>query len=229
MIDPTIGDRIVVRYRLDEDGAPADWRAEPNPTLPSGPSQSDVTGVLLMSDERYLNLDRGGAVVAVPRVAITSIRLLSRRVVRNSEIRDVERALCTRCDATHRTEIDGWIVSAGGSTLRGRVAVPVEFNAPPAAVPEIIAWYVGLGLPALALLPDRLLRPDQVTIADAHAMEVLVTESAGGQLDGLTPTAVDDTLWAVDVDADDDGVRLAARRAGYELHHTANVGELVEP
>ena len=218
MIDPTVGDRIVVRYRLGRADAPAS----------GGPSQSDVTGVLLIADEQHLKVDRDGEVVVIGRDAITSIRLLSRHVVRNSEIRDVERALCAGCDATHREEIDGWIVSAGGSTPRGQSAVPVEFNAPSAAVPEIIDWYDDLDLPALALLPDRLVRPGRVTVDAAQAMEVLVAE-APADVDGLTPIEVGEGLWAVDVEATDEALRAAARRAGYALHHTVVVGELVEP
>ncbi|MCF8588633.1 GNAT family N-acetyltransferase, cg3035/Rv0428c family [Gordonia liuliyuniae] len=228
MIDPTVGDRIVVRYRLDQSGAPSDWRAAPNPTLPTGPSQSDVTGVLALSDEQSLKVDRDGEVVSIPRAAITSIRLLSRRVVRNSEIRDVERALCAGCDATHRSEIDGWLVSAGGSTLRGRSAVPVEFNAPSAAVAQILDWYADLDEPALALLPDRLVRPGRIAVDDAQALEVLVGAAPAPPV-GLAPVRVGDALWAVDVDAADEKARAAARAAGYELHHTVTVGELVEP
>lgn len=229
MIDPTVGDRIVVRYRLDRADVPADWRAEPNPTVAGGgPSQSDVTGVLQMSDEQYLKVDRDGEVVAINRDAITSIRLLSRHVVRNSEIRDVERALCAGCDATHREEIDGWIVSAGGSSPRGRSAVPVEFNAPSAAVAEIIDWYDDLDLPALALLPDRIVRPGRVAVDDAQPMEVLVA-SAAVPVEGLTPIEVGEGMWAVDVEASNEALRAAARRAGYALHHTAVVGELIEP
>ncbi|GAA4641130.1 GNAT family N-acetyltransferase, cg3035/Rv0428c family [Gordonia humi] len=225
MIDPTVGDRIVVRYRLDHAAAPADWRAESNPALSGGPSQSDVTGVLKTSDEKSLLIDRDGVEVAIPRTAITSIRLLSREVVRNSEIRDVERALCDAADATEREEIDGWIVLSGGSTLRGRSAIPVEFNAPSAAVDEICAWYDDLDEVPMALLPDRLTRPGRVPITDVRDLEVLVADRPI-DVAGLAPARVDDGLWAVDVDADDSALRAAARDAGYRLHHTAQVGEL---
>ncbi|WOC12679.1 GNAT family N-acetyltransferase, cg3035/Rv0428c family [Gordonia sp. MP11Mi] len=229
MIEPTVGDRVVVRYRLDRSDTPSDWRAAPNPELPSGPSQSDVTGVLVTSaDEQSLTVDRDGEVISIPRTAITSIRLLSRRVVRNSVIRDVERALCAGSDATHRAEIDGWIVAAGGSTIRGRSAVPVEFNAPAAAVTEIVEWYAARNLPALALLPDRLVLPGRITVDDAQSLEVLVAP-APETVGGLVPVRVGDALWAIDVDAADETVRAAARAAGYELHHTVTVGGLAEP
>lgn len=227
MIDPTVGDRIVIRYRLDYAGAPSDWRAAPNPASSTGPSQSDVTGLLVESDTRAVRVDRDGEVVAIPRGAITSIRLLSRRVVRNSEIRDVERALCAGCDATDRTEIDGWSVCAGGSTPRGRGAVPVEFNAPSAAVAEILGWYADLDEAPLALIPDRLVRPGRVTVDDAHEWEVLVADSPA-VVDSASAIQVSDDLWAIEIPADDAHARTAARAAGYELHHTVTVGELVD-
>ena len=219
MSELRVGDRVVVRYRLGAD-APADWRSAPNPAPvdPASPSMSDVTGVLLSVDDGDLRIDRDGTVVEVPAAAVVSARTLSRRVVRNSEIRDVERALCAAAPALERAEIAGWIVQAaahrdGSDALRANAAVPVEFGAGAGAVDEIRDWYADRDLPALAVLPDRLVRPGAIPVSAAESrLEVLVTDTPG--LPGVLE---------VDADAPE---AVAARADGYELHHTSRAVRL---
>lgn len=219
--DPVVGDRVVVRYRLSHD-APADWRDSPNPTLPHGPSLSDVTGVLVAAEADRFVVRRDDGEHVIPRAAITAVRTLSRTVVRNSEIRDVERALCAAAGGDH-TEIGGWLLHAGGAGLRGDLAVPVGFTASSAALPDVRSWYADRGLPLRALLPDRLVRSGSIPVLDAGLdVEVLIADA--------TPTidAVEFApgRWATTLAADDRTAREAARRAGLVLHHTGRVHSL---
>ena len=104
--EPFVGDRVVVRYRLGP-GAPEDWRPAPNPATTSGPSLSDVTGIVTDGGTpELIRLDRDGIVVEIPRPAITSVRVLSRRTVRNSDIRAVEYAAAHAWPGTDSRWID---------------------------------------------------------------------------------------------------------------------------
>ncbi|MDR2280078.1 MAG: GCN5 family acetyltransferase [Gordonia sp. (in: high G+C Gram-positive bacteria)] len=219
--DPVVGDRVVVRYRLAHD-APADWRETPNPALPHSPTLSDVTGVLVAADADRFVVQRDGVEHTIPRAAITAVRTLSRTVVRNSQIREVERALCAAAGG-ERAEIDGWSVQAGGVGLRGGLAVPIGFTASSAALPDVRSWYAERGLRPRALLPDRLVRSGSIPVLDAGSdVEVLVGDS--------TPTvdAVEfaPSRWATTLSTDDRTAREAARRAGLVLHHTGRVHSL---
>ncbi len=219
--DLVVGDRVVVRYRLARD-APADWRNAPNPTLAHSPTLSDVTGVLVAADADRFVVRRDDVEHTIPRTAITAVRTLSRRVVRNSEIRDVERALCTAAGGDH-AEIDGWLLHAGGVGLRGDLAVPVGFTASSAALPDIRSWYADRDLHPRALLPDRLVRTGSIPVLDAGLdVEVLVAD--------VTPSvdAVEFSpgRWATTLTTDDRTARDAARRAGLALHHTGRIHAL---
>ncbi|GEE01373.1 hypothetical protein nbrc107696_18190 [Gordonia spumicola] len=219
--DPVIGDRVVVRYRLS-DAAPADWREVPNPVVAHGPSLSDVTGVLVSSDDAALVVLRDGRETVIPRSAVSSMRTLSRTVVRNSQIRDVERALCAAAGGEHAA-IDGWLLRAGGSGLRGNLAVPVDFGASSASLPTVRAWFDDRGLPARALLPDRLVRAGSIPVVDdGDAVEVLVCDHRPP----VDAVELADGRWAVTVPADDPRAREAARRSGLTLHHTGRVHTL---
>ncbi|MFW0783165.1 GNAT family N-acetyltransferase [Gordonia sp. CPCC 206044] len=158
MTDPFPGDRVVVRYRLADD-APTDWRATANPAT-RGPSLSDITGKL-RDDGDPLRIERDGTVEAVPRSAVTSIRVLSNTAVRNSAIRDLERAAALAWPGTDSEWIDGWFARAGGGfTRRANSAIPVEFGARAdvTTLAAIRTWYRDRDLPATLALPDRLLR-----------------------------------------------------------------------
>lgn len=210
-MDPLPGDRVVVRYRLGT-GGPDDWRAVPNPAVTRGPALSDLTGILLSATAEELVVERDGVAEHVPAAAITSVRQLSVRVVRNSAIRAVERTLTDAAEAAERTWIDGWLVSAGPdpAAVRATSAVPLLFGASAAALDGIRAWYAGRDLPARVVVADRLLRPSQVSASPGTGYEVLLGP------DG-TP---------VEVPESDQDERLRLRADGFGLHHTVRVLDL---
>ena len=158
--EPFAGDRVVVRYRLGP-GAPADWRPSPNPATTSGPSLSDVTGIVVDGGSpELIRLEREGTVVEIPRPAITSVRVLSRWTVRNSDIRAVEYAAAHAWPGTQSQWIDGWLARAGcGYTRRANCAVPVDIGARAdgATLTAIADWYRARSLPPQLAWPDRLL------------------------------------------------------------------------
>ncbi|WP_440712823.1 GNAT family N-acetyltransferase, cg3035/Rv0428c family [Gordonia sp. FQ] len=210
-MDPLAGDRIVVRYRLGE-GGPGDWRPAPNPALERSPSLSDLTGILVDETADALLVERDGTVERLPRAAITSIRQLSRRVVRNSAIRDVERVLTEAAPAAERDEFDGWTVSADpeSTALRANTAVPLGREARAADVGRVRDWYTRRGLSARVVVPERLLRTAEIAPRPGTEYEVLV----------------DDAGAAVEVPGDDRDARRSWRARGYGLHHTFQVLEL---
>jgi ribosomal protein S18 acetylase RimI-like enzyme len=159
--EPFVGDRVVVRYRLGAD-TPADWRDTPNPAASAGPTLSDVTGIVVAGpdDGELIRLDRDGTVVNIPLTAVTSVRVLSRRTVRNSEIRAIEYAAAHGWPGVESTWIDGWLVRAGhGYTRRANCAVPIDVDARAdgPTLTAIAAWYRERSLPPQLAWPDRLL------------------------------------------------------------------------
>lgn len=154
---PFVGDRIVVRYHLG-DATPDDWRGDPAAAL------SDVTGVL-RDDGDPLVLERDGAAESIPRSAVTSVRLLSRFTVRNSEIRSAEVAAAAAWPGVESAMVSGWLLRAGrGFTRRANSAVPIEFGAGTDAttLTAIREWYAARGLSALVVVADRLIPAGQI-------------------------------------------------------------------
>ena len=235
---PAVGDRVVIRYRLGGD-APADWRQAPNPPVVSGPTQSDITGILRERSDEVLVVERDGELHRLPMVAISSVRLLSRRVVRNSEIREVERTLMAAAPAAEHGAVEGWLVNAApdgaAASLRSTVGAPIEFGSTAAGLPEVVAWLTVRGLPARLLIADRLLRTSALgaTPMTSEAYEVLVgpepndPELDDPALDEDAPAGdlslIADGVAAVTVRVDDDRSRTAWRRLGFELHHTCHL------
>ena len=154
---PFVGDRVVVRYRLGG-AAPADWRAGSAATL------SDVTGVL-RNDGDPLIVERDGP-QSIPRSAVTSIRVLSRVTVRNSEIRSLEAAAAAAWPGTESAMLDGWLLRAGGGfTRRANSAVPIEFGSGTVAatMAALRRWYDERNLSTMVAVPERLLPAGQIT------------------------------------------------------------------
>ncbi len=119
---PTPGDRVVVRFRKGA-GAPGDWRRDPSATA------SDVTGVLVSSGDDVV-VTRDGEEVTIPAALVLSVRTLSDRPVRNSDIRALEIAAARGWPGTDFAVIDGWLARAGGGfTRRANSATPVERGA----------------------------------------------------------------------------------------------------
>lgn len=167
------GDRVVVRYLLHE-GTPADWRRSPNPSPgPAGtPTMSDITGFVVErggedpdGDSTALHIERDGRIESVPRTALVSVRLLSARPVRNSEIRDLEHAAALAWPGVESAWIGGWLVRAGaGFSRRANSAVPLDRSsrADASTLRDIATWYEARGLPVLLALPERLITPRTV-------------------------------------------------------------------
>lgn len=158
MSGAVVGDRVVVRYLLG-DSTPADWRGNP------AAAQSDVTGVLL-DDSDPLRIRRDDEELSIPSAAITSVRLLSAKPVRNSEIRALEHAAAAAWPGVETAWIDGWFVRAGhGFSRRANSAVPLQRNARPDAptLRRIAGWYAERDLPTLLALPERLIPPTAVS------------------------------------------------------------------
>ncbi|WP_238421770.1 GNAT family N-acetyltransferase [Gordonia sp. 'Campus'] len=160
-----VGDRVVVRYLLGE-STPADWRGDP------GAAQSDVTGILI-DDADPLRLRRDGEELTIPSTAITSVRLLSAKPVRNSEIRTLEHVAARSWPGVDSDWIDGWFVRSGyGFSRRANSAVPLDRHAHPdgSTLRRIARWYADRGLPPLLALPERLIRP--AAIGGVEGVEV---------------------------------------------------------
>ncbi|WAC53781.1 GNAT family N-acetyltransferase [Gordonia sp. SL306] len=175
MSEPFVGDRIVVRYRLG-DATPADWRGDP------AAAQSDVTGIL-REDGDPLVIDRDGTHESIPRAAVTSVRLLSRVTVRNSEIRAVEAAAAAAWPGTESAMVSGWLLRAGGGfTRRANSAVPVEFGADTDAdaIAAMRGWYSARGLPTMIALPERLIPAGHIDgRSRSGEVQMLVRDVAG--------------------------------------------------
>lgn len=188
MSEPFAGDRVVVRYRLGA-GTPADWRSGPDPAAAAGPSLSDVTGIVVGDGPDAIRLDRDGAVVEIPRSAVTSVRVLSRRTVRNSEIRAVEYAAAHGWPGTGSQWIGGWLVRAGGGySRRANCAVPIDAGAR-ADGPTLTAiadWYRDRSLPPQLAWPDRLLPATHLPGPLEQPVQVLTAQIT--QVTGLTRT-----------------------------------------
>ncbi|SDU67235.1 N-acetylglutamate synthase, CG3035 family [Gordonia westfalica] len=152
-----IGDRVVVRYLLGE-STPADWRGNPDA------AQSDVTGFLI-DDADPVRLERDGEVVSIPAAAITSVKLLSAKPVRNKEIRALEGVAARSWPGVETAWIAGWFVRAGhGFSRRANSAIPLDMSAHPDATTlgRIAQWYADRDLRPLLALPERLLKASVV-------------------------------------------------------------------
>ncbi|MCX6468416.1 MAG: GNAT family N-acetyltransferase [Corynebacteriales bacterium] len=148
------GDRVVVRFRKGA-GAPGDWRRDPSATA------SDVTGVLVaVPDNGAWAVDRDGEIVSVPAELVMSVRVLSDRPVRNSEIRALERAAARGWPGFESTTIGGWFVRAGGGfSRRANSAVPLERGATldGGVVEALSAFYADRDLSARCAVVERLI------------------------------------------------------------------------
>ncbi|MFT4043982.1 MAG: GNAT family N-acetyltransferase [Gordonia sp. (in: high G+C Gram-positive bacteria)] len=187
------GDRIVVRYRIG-DTTPGDWRPASH-AAQTAPRLSDITGFLVENADP-LRISRNGVIESVPRAAITSMRLLSARPVRTSEIRALERAAALSWPGIESTWIEGWFVRAGGRmSRRGNSAIPLEMSAraDAATLHRISAWYAERNLPTILALPDRLLGPHTIpgtpASGDVHIL-TRVLDGAGDQPRPVTDVAV---------------------------------------
>jgi len=212
-MDPLIGDRIVVRYRLGA-GGPEDWRAAPNPPLAHQPTLSDVTGVLRGRRGEALVIEHDGAETAIPLAAVTSVRLLSAQVVRNAQIRTVQGELSTAVGGAEDARIGGWALWADpqARTPRGCAAIPLEQTARTADLAGVAQWYADRGLTGWAILPERIFRAGD-------------GPEGGSEFEALTAEGRPPAEAA----GDDTARRRELRAQGYRRHHGFRVVALAAP
>lgn len=155
---PSLGSRVSIRYRL-------------------GDGLTDVIGHLDSTAPLVRVRTASDGVVDVDPDTIVSVRELSHRAVRNSEIRALEHAAALAWPGTEQQWLGGWLLrAAGGHTSRANSAVPLHMSATLAELPAIADWYRQRGLPAWLALPERLLR---VTATGIKATRVLVCDLPG--------------------------------------------------
>jgi ribosomal protein S18 acetylase RimI-like enzyme len=137
---PAVGNRVSIRYRV-----------------PDG--LTDVIGHLESVSPSVRVRTKSDGVVDIDPDTIVTVRELSHRTVRNSEIRALEHAAALAWPGLEQHWVDGWFLRAAhGHTSRANSAVPLEISAILADLPEIVAWYHRRNLPAWLALPERLLR-----------------------------------------------------------------------
>jgi ribosomal protein S18 acetylase RimI-like enzyme len=155
---PSVGSRVSIRYRLV-----------------SG-SLTDAVGHLEALTPRVLVRTKSDGLAEIAPEDIVSVRELSHRPVRASEIRAVEHAAALAWPGTEQQWLAGWLLrAAGGHTSRANSAIPLDFSATLAGLPAIVDWYRDRGLPAWLAVPERLLR---VGAAGIKSTRVMVRELA---------------------------------------------------
>jgi N-acetylglutamate synthase len=137
---PGVGNRVSIRYRV-----------------PDG--LTDVIGHLEATTPVVVVRTASDGTVEVDPAGVVSVRELSGRPVRNSEIRALEHAAALAWPGTEQHWIGGWFLrAAGGHTSRANSAVPLQMSATLAELPDVARWYGERGLPAWLALPERLLK-----------------------------------------------------------------------
>ena len=139
--EPTVGDRVVMRYRLPP-GSP--------------PPMSDVIGELISLEPPTV---RGGhgQIVRVSAERVVALKKLAVRPIRTSEIRALEHAAADGWQPLEQEWVDGWLLRAADSfTGRANSAVPLDESADLSSLPAIRRWYSDRGQRPLLMLPDRM-------------------------------------------------------------------------
>jgi GNAT superfamily N-acetyltransferase len=140
---PSVGSRVSIRYRL-----------------PAGAAKplTDVVGHLEALVPEVLVRTKSGDVVAIDPADVVSTRELSDRPVRTSEIRALEHAAAMAWPGVTQQWLHGWFLRAGhGVSSRANSAVPLDFSAQIASLPEVVDWYHRHDLTPWLALPERLL------------------------------------------------------------------------
>lgn len=128
--------------------------------LPPGSATplTDVIGHLEAVSPVVVVRTKSGQAVEVAPGDIVSVRELSDRPVRASEIRAVEHAAALAWPGVEQRWLGGWFLRAGGGfTSRANSAVPLDFSSALSELGGIVDWYAQRGLPAWLALPERLL------------------------------------------------------------------------
>ncbi|ANW63207.1 GCN5 family acetyltransferase [Mycobacterium sp. djl-10] len=171
---PGIGNRVSIRYRV-----------------PDG--LTDVIGHLEATSPVVVVRTASDGTVEVDPAGVVSVRELSGRPVRNSEIRALEYAAALAWPGTEQHWIGGWFLrAAGGHTSRANSAVPLQMSATLAELPAVARWYGERGLPAWLALPERLLK---VGAPGMKENRVLVRDIEAGPAGAITSATRPDADW----------------------------------
>ncbi len=159
---PTVGTRVVLRYRRE---------------LGAVPSQSDALGILEALTPQVRVRTADGAEVAVDPGRVVVLKSVPPRPVRTSSIRALETVLARARPAAHREWVAGWMATAGDAMPDVAVDALAVHGATPLADPSmpegdyfhdllgsptlaaLHEWYSRRGLPLVLRLPDRMVRP----------------------------------------------------------------------
>ncbi|MET0900886.1 MAG: GNAT family N-acetyltransferase [Mycobacterium sp.] len=172
---PAVGSRVSIRYRV-----------------PDG--LTDVIGHLEAVSPSVRVRTKSDGVIDLDPDSIVTVRELSHRTVRNSEIRALEQAAALAWPGLEQHWVNGWFLRAAhGHTSRANSAVPLELSAILADLPEIIDWYRRRDLPAWLALPERLLRVAAQGVKENRVMVCdNLTGSPGSEVTFLD---VPDAAW----------------------------------
>ncbi len=173
---PALGSRVSLRYR-------------------SGAAEhTDVIGHLEAVVPSWRIRTKSDGVVDVDPADIVSVREISYKPVRTSEIRALEQAAALAWPGVEQQWLDGWLLRAGhGVTSRANSAVPLEVSADLRALPGIVDWYRSRGLAPWLALPERLLA---VRTPGVKQTRVLVADvSTGAPAGEVTLAAAPDADW----------------------------------
>jgi N-acetylglutamate synthase len=182
-----VGSRVSLRYQI-----------------PGG--LTDVVGHLEALDPVVVVRTKSGERVEISPADVVSVRELSHAPVRNSQIRDLERAAALAHPAAEQQWLAGWLLRAdpADAGLRANSAAPLELSATLDTLPDIIDWYTRRGRQPWLDLPERLL-PVRAT--------------------GVQPSRMlfmpDDSGRYVRVLESDPAAIAEYESMGYRLHHRA--------
>ncbi|TQK30357.1 GNAT family N-acetyltransferase [Arthrobacter sp. SLBN-53] len=169
------GSRVSLRYRTSE-------------------GLTDVVGHLQALTPTVIVRPKSGDDVEIDPADVVSVRELSHRPVRNSEIRALEHAAALAWPGTEQHWQDGWLLRAGsGHTSRANSAVPLLFSSSTETLSQIVSWYAGRALPPWLALPERLL---PIKTPGVKPTRVLVHDlSPAPPLPGVALAAAPDEQW----------------------------------
>jgi N-acetylglutamate synthase len=181
---PSVGSRVSIRYRLV-----------------SG-SLTDAVGHLEAVTPLVTVRTKSDGLASIAPESIVSVRELSHRPVRASEIRALEHAAALAWPGTDQQWLAGWflrsgVVSGQAFTNRANSAIPLDFSAALADLPAIVAWYRDRGQPAWLAVPERLLRVSAAGVKATRVMVrdlVTVPDPAGAAL-AVTLDSTPDAGW----------------------------------
>jgi GNAT superfamily N-acetyltransferase len=177
---PSVGTRVVVRYRL-----------------PTGsvPPLTDVIGHLVDAGPTLRVHTKRGDVVDIAISDVVTIKALAAAPVRTADIRNLEHAAALAWPGVEQEWIGGWLLRFGhGSTRRANSAVPlgVSVDISPSAITD---WYATRGVAPLVAAPDRLFRVPAGLRTDAENLVMTIDLPFGESRGAVTFAPRPDEEW----------------------------------